>query len=157
MNLNKLLDFWNSRQPRERLLVTISAMVLIIFLVTLYIFSTINSISTKTKALESSKNDFNYVFSKAKNAIGYQKTQRAINESVSLEEFLINESNSLKLLKFNITDQNNKNVISFSHPVIQDISQFIEIVIVHQLVIIESIDINPLDDTYLVSIFFKKI
>ena len=96
MNLNKLLDFWNSRQPRERLLVTISAMVLIIFLVTLYIFSTINSISTKTKALESSKNDFNYVFSKAKNAIGYQKTQRAINESVSLEEFLINESNSLK-------------------------------------------------------------
>ena len=85
MNLNKLLDFWNSRQPRERLLVTILAMILIIFLATSYIFSTINSISTKTKALESSKNDFNYVLSKAKNAAGYQKTQRAINDSVSLE------------------------------------------------------------------------
>ena len=157
MNINQLSKFWNTLQTRERFLVTILLSVLVIFLFTSYFFNVFNSIALQNRVLENSKNDFSYVYDKASNFQIYIKAQNAIKQTLSIDEYLVSEANLNNLSNFQIIEENGRKILNFSNSSIKNITRFLEIVIAHPSIIIEIIDVTPVQETYRVKVAVLNI
>ncbi|URQ72728.1 type II secretion system protein GspM [SAR86 cluster bacterium] len=146
MKLSILLEFWNARERRERfLLLTVLAIVVLVLLGT-YFNKTYGSIAYQSKALERSKNDYYYVFEKANNALNYQNTQQIIKRTSSVEEFISSQAQSSKISNLKIHEDTNKKFFSFTQESIENSAQFLEKIASHPSILIDSIDVEFLDN-----------
>ncbi|URQ71366.1 type II secretion system protein GspM [SAR86 cluster bacterium] len=146
MKLSILLEFWNARERRERfLLLTVLAIVVLVLLGT-YFNKTYSSIAYQSKALERSKNDYYYVFEKANNALNYQNTQQIIKRTSSVEEFISSQAQSSKISNLKIHEDTNKKFFSFTQESIENSAQFLEKIASHPSILIDSIDVEFLDN-----------
>tara|TARA_B100001540_G_scaffold247262_1_gene222660 strand:+ start:149 stop:622 length:474 start_codon:yes stop_codon:yes gene_type:complete len=146
MKLSILLEFWNARERRERfLLLTVLAIVVLVLLGT-YFNKTYSSIAYQSKALERSKNDYYYVFEKANNALNYQNTQQIIKRTSSVEEFISSQAQSSKISNLKIHEDANKKFFSFTQESIENSAQFLEKITSHPSILIDSIDVEFLDN-----------
>jgi type II secretory pathway component PulM len=146
MKLSILLEFWNARERRERfLLLTVLAIVVLVLLGT-YFNKTYSSIAYQSKALERSKNDYYYVFEKANNALNYQNTQQIIKRTSSVEEFISSQAQSSKISNLKIHEDTNQKFFSFTQESIENSAQFLEKIASHPTILIDSIDVEFLDN-----------
>ena len=84
---NKLLNYWNSLQPREKSLLKIAAILIVTVLLGLHAYKSILLIDYKNRELEIAKNNFQYVFDKASNSSKYIKSQNSFNSFLLIDNF----------------------------------------------------------------------
>ena len=157
MKLSVLAEFWNARERRERFLLLIVLAVFILVLLGAYFNKAYSSIAYQSKALEKSKNDFYYVFEKAKNALTYQNTQQIIKQTSSVEEFINSQAKLSEISNLKIFADNEKQFFSFTQQSIEDSAQFLETIASHPNIIIDSIDIEFSENRYEIISVYRNL
>ena len=146
MKISMLADFWNARERRERFLLLAVLAIVVLVLLGAYFNKAYSSIAYQSKALDRSKNDFYYVFEKANNALTYQNTQQIIKRTSSVEEFISSQAQSSKISNLKIYEDANKKSFSFTQQSIENSAQFLEKIASHPSILIDSIDVEFLDN-----------
>ena len=146
MKISMLADFWNARERRERFLLLTVLAIVVLVLLGAYFNKAYSSIAYQSKALDRSKNDFYYVFEKANNALTYQNTQQIIKQTSSVEEFISSQAQSSKISNLKIHEDANKKFFSFTQESIENSAQFLEKITSHPSILIDSIDVEFLDN-----------
>jgi len=157
MNLKIFIDFWNARQRREKSLLVSALLVFILILLTTFFTKAYSSISIQNRALESAKNDFYYVFEKAENAKIYNQSRQTINQGISIDEFFISQAQLNEISDLNIYEENGQAILSFSQPLIINITKFIQILNAHPSILVNSMDIELSTETFQIKLYIKII
>ena len=157
MKISMLADFWNARERRERFLLLTVLAIVILVLLGAYFNKAYSSITYQSKALERSKNDFYYVLEKANNAITYQNTQQIIKQTSSIEEFISSQAQSSKISNLKIHEDTNKKSFSFTQQSIENSAQFLEKIASHPSILIDSIDVEFLDNGYEIISVYRSL
>jgi hypothetical protein len=157
MNLRIFIDFWNARERRERSLLVSALLVFVLILLITFFIKAYSSISIQNRALEIAKNDFYYVFDKAENAEIYNQSKQTINQGISIDEFFISQAQLNEISDLNISEENGQAMLTFSQPLIINITKFIQILNAHPSILIDSMDIAILTGTFQVKLYIKII
>ena len=157
MKLSKLADFWNARERRERFLLLTVLAIVVLVLLGAYFNKAYSSIAYQSKALDRSKNDFYYVFEKANNALTYQNTQQIIKQTSSVEEFISSQAQSSKISNLKIYEDANKKSFSFTQQSIENSAQFLEKIASHPSILIDSIDVEFLENGYEIISVYRSL
>jgi len=157
MKISMLADFWNARERRERFLLLTVLAIFILVLLGAYFNKAYSSIAYQSKALDRSKNDFYYVFEKANNALTYQNTQQIIKQTSSVEEFISSQAQSSKISNLKIYEDANKKSFSFTQQSIENSAQFLEKIASHPSILIDSIDVEFLDNGYEIISVYRSL
>ena len=157
MKISMLADFWNARERRERFLLLTVLAIVVLVLLGAYFNKAYSSIAYQSKALDRSKNDFYYVFEKANNALTYQNTQQIIKQTSSVEEFISSQAQSSKISNLKIYEDTNKKSFSFTQQSIENSAQFLEKIASHPSILIDSIDVEFLDNGYEIISVYRSL
>lgn len=157
MKISMLVDFWNARERRERFLLLTVLAIVVLVLLGAYFNKTYSSIAYQSKALDRSKNDFYYVFEKANNALTYQNTQQIIKQTSSVEEFISSQAQSSKISNLKIYEDANKKSFSFTQQSIENSAQFLEKIASHPSILIDSIDVEFLENGYEIISVYRSL
>ena len=157
MKISMLADFWNARERRERFLLLTVLAIVVLVLLGAYFNKTYSSITYQSKALDRSKNDFYYVFEKANNALTYQNTQQIIKQTSSIEEFISSQAQSSKIFNLKIHEDTNKKSFSFTQQSIENSAQFLEKIASHPSILIDSIDVEFLDNGHEIISVYRSL
>ena len=157
MKISMLVDFWNARERRERFLLLTVLAIVILVLLGAYFNKAYSSIAYQSKALDRSKNDFYYVFEKANNALTYQNTQQIIKQTSSVEEFISSQAQSSKISNLKIYEDANKKSFSFTQQSIENSAQFLEKIASHPSILIDSIDVEFLENGYEIISVYRSL
>jgi len=157
MKISMLADFWNARERRERFLLLTVLAIFILVLLGAYFNKAYSSIAYQSKALDRSKNDFYYVFEKANNALTYQNTQQIIKQTSSVEEFISSQAQSSKISNLKIYEDANKKSFSFTQQSIENSAQFLEKIASHPSILIDSIDVEFLENGYEIISVYRSL
>lgn len=157
MKISMLADFWNARERRERFLLLTVLAIVVLVLLGAYINKAYSSIAYQSKALDRSKNDFYYVFEKANNALTYQNTQQIIKQTSSIEEFISSQAQSSKIFNLKIHEDTNKKSFSFTQQSIENSAQFLEKIASHPSILIDSIDVEFLDNGHEIISVYRSL
>ena len=157
MKISMLADFWNARERRERFLLLTVLAIFVLVLLGAYFNKAYSSIAYQSKALDRSKNDFYYVFEKANNALTYQNTQQIIKQTSSVEEFISSQAQSSKISNLKIYEDANKKSFSFTQQSIENSSQFLEKIASHPSILIDSIDVEFLENGYEIISVYRSL
>ncbi len=157
MKISMLADFWNARERRERFLLLTVLAIFVLVLLGAYFNKAYSSIAYQSKALDRSKNDFYYVFEKANNALTYQNTQQIIKQTSSVEEFISSQAQSSKISNLKIYEDANKKSFSFTQQSIENSAQFLEKIASHPSIIIDSIDVEFLENGYEIISVYRSL
>jgi len=157
MKISMLADFWNARERRERFLLLAVLAIVVLVLLGAYFNKAYSSIAYQSKALDRSKNDFYYVFEKANNALTYQNTQQIIKQTSSVEEFISSQAQSSKISNLKIYEDANKKSFSFTQQSIENSSQFLEKIASHPSILIDSIDVEFLENGYEIISVYRSL
>ena len=157
MKLSMLAEFWNARERRERFLLLIVLAVFILVLLGAYFNKAYSSIAYQSKALERSKDDFYYVSEKANAALIYQNTQQIIKEASSVEDFINSQAQSSKISNLKIYEDANKKSFSFTQQSIENSAQFLEKIASHPSILIDSIDVEFLENGYEIISVYRSL
>ena len=157
MNLRIFIDFWNARERRERSLLVSALLVFVLILLIIFFTKAYSSISIQNRALESAKNDFYYVFEKAENAKIYNQSRQTINQGISIDEFFISQAQLNEISDLNISEENGQAILSFSQPLIINITKFIQILNAHPSILVNSMDIELSTETFQIKLYIKII
>ena len=156
MNLEKLLNFWTSLQSRERLLLKIVGILITISFFISYVFQSAVTVNQSNANLEAAKKDFEYVYDKANNFLIYSKSQNALHEFTTSNEFLLSEAKAHNLSTFRLVEENGQNILLFSDPSIENVTRFLHRTISHPSISITSILIEPSSRNYNFKIFYNQ-
>ena len=157
MKISMLADFWNARERRERFLLLTVLAIFVLVLLGAYFNKAYSSIAYQSKALDRSKNDFYYVFEKANNALTYQNTQQIIKQTSSVEEFISSHAQSSKISNLKIYEDANKKSFSFTQQSIENSAQFLEKIASHPSILIDSIDVEFLENGYEIISVYRSL
>ena len=157
MKISMLVDFWNARERRERFLLLTVLAIVVLVLLGAYFNKAYSSIAYQSKALDRSKNDFYYVFEKANNALTYQNTQQIIKQTSSVEEFINSQAQSSKISNLKIYEDANKKSFSFTQQSIENSAQFLEKIASHPSILIDSIDVEFLENGYEIISVYRSL
>ncbi|MDA7600615.1 type II secretion system protein GspM [Gammaproteobacteria bacterium] len=157
MKISMLADFWNARERRERFLLLTVLAIFVLVLLGAYFNKAYSSIAYQSKALDRSKNDFYYVFEKANNALTYQNTQQIIKQTSSVEEFISSQAQSSKISNLKIYEDANKKSFSFTQQSIENSAQFLEAIASHPSILIDSIDVEFLENGYEIISVYRSL
>jgi type II secretory pathway component PulM len=157
MNLKIFIDFWNARERRERSLLVSALLFLVLILLITFFTKTYSSITIQNRALESAKNDFYYVFEKAENAEIFNQSKQTINQGISIDEFFISQAQLNEISDLNISEENGQAMLTFSQPLIINITKFIQILNAHPSILINSMEIAVLTGTFQIKLYIKII
>ena len=157
MKISMLVDFWNARERRERFLLLTVLAIVVLVLLGAYFNKAYSSIAYQSKALDRSKNDFYYVFEKANNALTYQNTQQIIKQTSSVGEFISSQAQSSKISNLKIYEDANKKSFSFTQQSIENSAQFLEKIASHPSILIDSIDVEFLDNGYEIISVYRSL
>ena len=157
MKISMLADFWNARERRERFLLLTVLAIVVLVLLGAYFNKTYSSITYQSKALDRSKNDFYYVFEKANNALTYQNTQQIIKQTSSVEEFISSQAQSSKISNLKIHEDTNQKFFSFTQESIENSAQFLEKIASHPSILIDSIDVEFLDNGHEIISVYRSL
>ena len=157
MKISMLADFWNARERRERFLLLTVLAIFVLVLLGAYFNKAYSSIAYQSKALDRSKNDFYYVFEKANNALTYQNTQQIIKQTSSVEEFISSQAQSSKISNLKIYEDANKKSFSFTQQSIENSAQFLEKITSHPSILIDSIDVEFLENGYEIISVYRSL
>jgi len=157
MNLKIFIDFWNARERRERSLLVSALLFLVLILLITFFTKAYSSITIQNRALESAKNDFYYVFEKAENAEIFNQSKQTINQGISIDEFFISQAQLNEISDLNIPEENGQAMLTFSQPLIINITKFIQILNAHPSILIDSMDIELLTGTFQIKLYIKII
>jgi type II secretory pathway component PulM len=157
MKISMLADFWNARERRERFLLLTVLAIVVLVLLGAYFNKAYSSIAYQSKALDRSKNDFYYVFEKANNALTYQNTQQIIKQTSSAEEFISSQAQSSKISNLKIYEDANKKSFSFTQQSIENSAQFLEKIASHPSILIDSIDVEFLENGYEIISVYRSL
>ena len=157
MKISMLVDFWNARERRERFLLLTVLAIVVLVLLGAYFNKAYSSIAYQSKALDRSKNDFYYVFEKANNALTYQNTQQIIKQTSSAEEFISSQAQSSKISNLKIYEDANKKSFSFTQQSIENSAQFLEKIASHPSILIDSIDVEFLENGYEIISVYRSL
>ena len=157
MKISMLVDFWNARERREKFLLLTVLAIVVLVLLGAYFNKTYSSIAYQSKALDRSKNDFYYVFEKANNALTYQNTQQIIKQTSSVEEFISSQAQSSKISNLKIYEDANKKSFSFTQQSIENSAQFLEKIASHPSILIDSIDVEFLENGYEIISVYRSL
>jgi type II secretory pathway component PulM len=156
MNLEKLLNFWTSLQTRERLLLKIVGILIIISFSISYVFQSAVTVNQSNDNLEAVKKDFEYVYNKANNFLIYSKSQNTLNEFTTSNEFLLSEAKIFNLLTFRLVEEDGQNILLFSDSSIENVTRFLQSVISNPSISIASVLIEPGLGNYNFKIFLTN-
>ena len=157
MKISMLADFWNARERRERFLLLTVLAIFVLVLLGAYFNKAYSSIAYQSKALDRSKNDFYYVFEKANNALTYQNTQQIIKQTSTVEEFISSQAQSSKISNLKIYEDANKKSFSFTQQSIENSAQFLEKIASHPSILIDSIDVEFLENGYEIISVYRSL
>tara|TARA_X000000368_G_scaffold367677_1_gene315162 strand:+ start:275 stop:748 length:474 start_codon:yes stop_codon:yes gene_type:complete len=157
MKISMLVDFWNARERRERFLLLTVLAIVVLVLLGAYFNKAYSSIAYQSKALDRSKNDFYYVFEKANNALTYQNTQQIIKQTSSVGEFISSQAQSSKISNLKIYEDANKKSFSFTQQSIENSAQFLEKIASHPSILIDSIDVEFLENGYEIISVYRSL
>ena len=157
MKISMLADFWNARERRERFLLLTVLAIFVLVLLGAYFNKAYSSIAYQSKALDRSKNDFYYVFEKANNALTYQNTQQIIKQTSSVGEFISSQAQSSKISNLKIYEDANKKSFSFTQQSIENSAQFLEKIASHPSILIDSIDVEFLENGYEIISVYRSL
>ena len=157
MKISMLADFWNARERRERFLLLTVLAIVVLVLLGAYFNKAYSSIAYQSKALDRSKNDFYYVFEKANNALTYQNTQQIIKQTSSVGEFISSQAQSSKISNLKIYEDANKKSFSFTQQSIENSAQFLEKIASHPSILIDSIDVEFLENGYEIISVYRSL
>ena len=157
MNLKIFIDFWNPRERRERSLLVSALLFLVLILLITFFTKAYSSITIQNRALESAKNDFYYVFEKAENAEIFNQSKQTINQGISIDEFFISQAQLNEISDLNISEENGQAMLTFSQPLIINITKFIQILNAHPSILINSMEIAVLTGTFQIKLYIKII
>jgi len=157
MKISMLADFWNARERRERFLLLTVLAIFVLVLLGAYFNKAYSSIAYQSKALDRSKNDFYYVSEKANAALIYQNTQQIIKEASSVEDFINSQAQSSKISNLKIYEDANKKSFSFTQQSIENSAQFLEKIASHPSILIDSIDVEFLENGYEIISVYRSL
>ena len=123
--MNRILSFWTSLQDRERAIMKILAIAILIGLASLFYTNLLGSINKNKNILIAKKNEFDYVYQQAQRIQLFSNSQKLLLDAQNPNEFLLAESNSFGLVNFQISEEGGKNTISFSDSSIANASKFL--------------------------------
>ena len=123
--MNRILSFWTSLQDRERAIMKILAIAILIGLASLFYTNILGSINQNKNILIAKKNEFDYVYQQAQRIQLFSNSQQLLLDAQNPNEFLLAESNSFGLVNFQISEEGGKNIISFSDASIANASKFL--------------------------------
>jgi hypothetical protein len=157
MKLSKLTEFWNARERRERFLLLTVLAIFALMLLGLYFNKAYSSIAYQSRAFETSKNDFYYVFEKANSALTYQNTQQIINQASSIKDFVNSQAQLSEISNLEIYEDNDKKFFSFTQQSIENSVQFLTNIASHPSILIDSIDIEFSENRYEIISVYRNL
>jgi type II secretory pathway component PulM len=141
--MNRILSFWTSLQDRERAIMKILAIAILIGLASLFYTNILGSINQNKNILIAKKNEFDYVYQQAQRIQLFSNSQQLLLDAQNPNEFLLAESNSFGLVNFQISEEGGKNIISFSDASIANASKFLNKASTHPCIEFTFISITP--------------
>ena len=141
--MNRILSFWTSLQDRERAIMKILAIAILIGLASLFYTNLLGSINKNKNILIAKKNEFDYVYQQAQRIQLFSNSQKLLLDAQNPNEFLLAESNSFGLVNFQISEEGGKNTISFSDSSIANASKFLNKASTHPSIELTFISITP--------------
>jgi len=141
--MNRILSFWTSLQDRERAIMKILAIAILIGLASLFYTNILGSINKNKNILIAKKNEFDYVYQQAQRIQLFSNSQQLLLDAQNPNEFLLAESNSFGLVNFQISEEGGKNIISFSDSSIANASKFLNKASTHPSIELTFISITP--------------
>jgi hypothetical protein len=97
------------------------------------------------------------VFEKAENAKIYNQSRQTINQGISIDEFFISQAQLNEISDLNISEENGQAILSFSQPLIINITKFIQILNAHPSILVNSMDIELSTETFQIKLYIKII
>jgi type II secretory pathway component PulM len=146
--MNRILSFWTSLQDRERAIMKILAIAILIGFASLFYTNILGSINQNKNILMAKKNEFNYVYQQAQRIQLFSNSQQLLLDAQNLNEFLLAESNSFGLVNFQISEEGGKNIISFSDASIANASKFLNKASTHPSIEFTFISITPNEEGF---------
>lgn len=141
--MNRILSFWTSLQDRERAIMKILAIAILIGLASFFYTNILGSINKNKNILVAKKNEFDYVYQQAQRIQLFSNSQQLLLDAQNPNEFLLAESNSFGLVNFQISEEGGKNIISFSDSSIANASKFLNKASTHTSIELTFISITP--------------
>ena len=87
----------------------------------------------------------------------YNQSKQTINQGISIDEFFISQAQLNEISDLNISEENGQAMLTFSQPLIINITKFIQILNAHPSILIDSMDIELLTGTFQIKLYIKII
>lgn len=148
MFLRALDTFWNNLQPREQKLLSVVAALSILGLLSFYLTNSFKKVNVQQNILTREKENFQYVYDKAKNYYKFVELQNAISSASKESDYLMLLNQKFNFTEFNISEEEDEAILYFSTSSIKNAVDLISDASAHPAISISTITITPSSDNF---------
>ena len=148
MFLRALDTFWNNLQPREQKLLSVVAALSILGLLSFYLTNSFKKVNVQQNILTREKENFQYVYDKAKNYYKFVELQNTISSASKESDFLMLLNQKFNFTEFNISEEEDEAILYFSTSSIKNAVDLISDASAHPAISISTITITPSSDNF---------
>lgn len=148
MFLRALDTFWNNLQPREQKLLSVVAALSILGLLSFYLTNSFKKVNVQQNILTREKENFQYVYDKAKNYYKFVELQNAISSASKESDYLMLLNQKFNFTEFNISEEEDDAILYFSTSSIKNAIDLISDASAHPAISISTITITPSSDNF---------
>lgn len=148
MFLRALDTFWNNLQPREQKLLSVVAALSILGLLSFYLTNSFKKVNVQQNILTREKENFQYVYDKAKNYYKFVELQNTISSASKESDYLMLLNQKFNFTEFNISEEEDEAILYFSTSSIKNAVDLISDASAHPAISISTITITPSSDNF---------
>ena len=148
--INKALEPINSQKKYHQIILIFILLILLVISL-----SQLSDIQKNRTLLKNAKSDYVYVENKYNLVEGRVSLNQLINESEDVNSLLINISKKYNLANFQISQENNQNIIKFEVNELGLLAKLTNIFAQENLIKLTKISILPSKNTYKVEIYYS--
>ena len=148
MFLRALDTFWNNLQPREQKLLSVVAALSILGLLSFYLTNSFKKVNVQQNILTREKENFQYVYDKAKNYYKFVELQNTISSASKESDYLMLLNQKFNFTEFNISEEEDEAILYFSTSSIKNAIDLISDASAHPAISISTITITPSSDNF---------
>ena len=148
MFLRALDTFWNNLQPREQKLLSVVAALSILGLLSFYLTNSFKKVNVQQNILTREKENFQYVYDKAKNYYKFVELQNTISSASKESDYLMLLNQKFNFTEFNISEEEDDAILYFSTSSIKNAIDLISDASAHPAISISTITITPSSDNF---------
>ena len=148
MFLRALDTFSNNLQPREQKLLSVVAALSILGLLSFYLTNSFKKVNVQQNILTREKENFQYVYDKAKNYYKFVELQNTISSASKESDYLMLLNQKFNFTEFNISEEEDEAILYFSTSSIKNAVDLISDASAHPAISISTITITPSSDNF---------